>query len=681
MPDAGAKNTSSPWDEPLDEVAKSETKKPTVVGDLDFNKSTVNKEEKTVQAFNVPASVEEKVGAKVEATQIVSGPDEQEIKIEDKNTSTVKVTDTSKAPSGDDFWKSVYSRSSSNPQPAAPVASAPASSPVAVNNLNQNQTNLPPKMAVSDISKTEAVAQPIYPQKESQPTNLYQPIPADTTNKISATKQIAPVAPNPAKKLSFPVFKMNKIKTIIVAAVVGILVLFTGGVYLTEAGIISVGLEKFYGLVHLEAIWGGLPANPENALALSAIEMKGKDSYRVSGEATITINRGVKSDMISPIVAVSTLPIIAFDDQDLGQSIKTVLAAYEDDLLQDESGTESNSSSTTTNNSNQTLDQPSPSSASSQKPTIEEFKVDLNAGFDKKVSGAEINLKSTSKTSSSIDLVYSSGKIYLKSSKDIIYDPNVPGGWLSYDLKKFKDPNPSEQFWSSNLSGSDFSVIGKRTSSETIGDVRCFHYSATVNIGGAFDSFGLPDSSLSSLELEYWIGVKDHLIRQINIKAVPTSKSAISRIDMMVRFSEYDSGDSGFIVPASSTPSTLGNSSVSSQLSPGGSSDQLTDVVRDQKRKSDLANIAKALENYKSTRNAYPISTGEEKVSSSSGSLYVSLVSGYITYIPLDPLDPTYYYGYESDGKNYTLSAVLESGSDAEGRKIGDKNIYFLRNQ
>jgi type II secretory pathway pseudopilin PulG len=98
------------------------------------------------------------------------------------------------------------------------------------------------------------------------------------------------------------------------------------------------------------------------------------------------------------------------------------------------------------------------------------------------------------------------------------------------------------------------------------------------------------------------------------------------------------------------------------------------------KRKSDLANIAKALDNYRTNTGQYPVSSGSEKISST-GNLYKSLVSDYITQLPIDPLDPTYYYGYESDNTNYTLSAILEDTSDSDGRKVGSKNIYFLKSQ
>ena len=130
-------------------------------------------------------------------------------------------------------------------------------------------------------------------------------------------------------------------------------------------------------------------------------------------------------------------------------------------------------------------------------------------------------------------------------------------------------------------------------------------------------------------------------------------------------------------MPATSTTANLGANTTDGQPT---TADLTTSESRDTKRKSDLANIAKALESYQTNTGQYPISANE-KISSSVGTLYKSLVPNYITLLPLDPLDPTYYYGYDSDGRSYTLSAVLEDANDSDGRKIGNKNIYFLKSQ
>lgn len=687
MVDISAKGSSSPWDEPLDEKINEKPKKPTVVGDLDFNKQAETVKDQPTKALNVPDKVEEKVGAKIDAKEVV--PQIEEIKVNNQQTINPQAEESNKTNQPSDFWQSAYGRSSNNSNAATPAPAQSIPRPM-------ETTSSPAAQTVPSQPNNQHIAvqnRPIarQPQAVGQSNNFYQPIPSgNVNNAIGKTASVETKSPPKAQKIPTP--KIQKIKIVITAAVVGVFMLFVGGIYLTEAGLISVGLEKFYGLLRLEAIWGGLPNNSQNALAISASEMTKKDSYKVTANATMIINRGVKSDLISPIVAVGTFPVFALRDQQIGEGIKAIFAAVDEEFIEDELAEDFDQSEESDFSDSEMEDNlpatPTPSQSSSQesleansvtkkKPTVEEFEVNLTSGFDDKVSGAKINLSSTSKPSSTLDLVYSSGKLYVKTSKDIVFDPLISGSWLAYDLKKFKDPSPSNKFWSSNFSDSDFSLVGKRVGNETVSGVRCFHYSAIATVGEALSDFGLSSDSLSSLEVEYWIGAKDHLVYQMKIKAIPTSKSAISRLDIVLNFSDYGSGDSGFILPATSTTANLGANTTDGQPT---TADLTTSESRDIKRKSDLANIAKALDSYQTNTGQYPISANE-KISSSAGTLYKSLVPNYITLLPIDPLDPTYYYGYDSDGRSYTLSAVLEDTNDSDGRKIGNKNIYFLKSQ
>lgn len=687
MVDISAKGSSSPWDEPLDEKINEKPKKPTVVGDLDFNKQAETVKDQPTKALNVPDKVEEKVGAKIDAKEVV--PQIEEIKVNNQQTINPQAEESNKTNQPSDFWQSAYGRSSNNSNAATPAPAQSIPRPMETTSSLAAQT-VPSQPNNQHIAvQNRPIAR--QPQAVGQSNNFYQPIPSgNVNNAIGKTAAVETKSPPKAQKIPTP--KIQKIKIVITAAVVGVFMLFVGGIYLTEAGLISVGLEKFYGLLRLEAIWGGLPNNSQNALAISASEMTKKDSYKVTANATMIINRGVKSDLISPIVAVGTFPVFALRDQQIGEGIKAIFAAVDEEFIEDELAEDFDQSEESDFSDSEMEDNlpatPTPSQSSSQesleansvtkkKPTVEEFEVNLTSGFDDKVSGAKINLSSTSKPSSTLDLVYSSGKLYVKTSKDIVFDPLISGSWLAYDLKKFKDPSPSNKFWSSNFSDSDFSLVGKRVGNETVSGVRCFHYSAIATVGEALSDFGLSSDSLSSLEVEYWIGAKDHLVYQMKIKAIPTSKSAISRLDIVLNFSDYGSGDSGFILPATSTTANLGANTTDGQPT---TADLTTSESRDIKRKSDLANIAKALDSYQTNTGQYPISANE-KISSSAGTLYKSLVPNYITLLPIDPLDPTYYYGYDSDGRSYTLSAVLEDTNDSDGRKIGNKNIYFLKSQ
>ncbi len=612
MADVGKTTGGSPWDEPLPEGAETKKPMPTIVGDLDVSKNiqqAQTAENQKPTELKLPTNTEEKVGAKVDVaaeTPVITPAQPIATSAPNANPSPQVAPKAPEANS--DFWQSIYGQTASAPvptetlvpkptQPAQPKPLAPIV-PTAVTNI----INQPQPVASAPATTPQVPIRPTTQQPVSQPS---APLPkADNL-----------VAPN--QKTA-----NNRIKTFIIAGVVGVVILFTGGVFLTEKGIISIGLEKIYGAIHLDAIWGGLPANAENAFAMSALKMKTEKGYKISGNATITVNKGVKSDLISPIVSTA---------------------------------------------GNQTsIDSQSTATESSGLSTVEELTTEINAQITDSVSGVDINIKSSENSNSKIQLVYSSDKMYLKTSDDIVYGSQTKGSWASLDFNKFGNDNPGQSFLGSQFSGSDFSIVGSRGTEETINGVRCFHYTGVATIGNALQNFGLSNDSISSLNMDYWLGTNDHFIRRLTMRIIPGSKSAVSRIDMTLDFSDFGNNSSDFIIPATSTPFSASASTSS------------TVGARDNQRKTDLANIAKALESYHTANGEYPQATGTEKISPTSGTLFSSLVPTYLSTLPLDPNDPTNYYGYVSDGASYTLSSVLEDKTDTSGKQVGANYLYFL---
>jgi len=102
-----------------------------------------------------------------------------------------------------------------------------------------------------------------------------------------------------------------------------------------------------------------------------------------------------------------------------------------------------------------------------------------------------------------------------------------------------------------------------------------------------------------------------------------------------------------------------------------------TELTRDAQRKRDLENIKKGLDVYFLANNNYPISSGEEKISTGSDT-GLNLVSTYIDLIALDPrVGEEFNYIYKSnDGIKYELKARLENGEDPAG-VIENGLIYY----
>lgn len=108
---------------------------------------------------------------------------------------------------------------------------------------------------------------------------------------------------------------------------------------------------------------------------------------------------------------------------------------------------------------------------------------------------------------------------------------------------------------------------------------------------------------------------------------------------------------------------------------PTESTTNANDVIR----KADLAKIKAALAKYYQANQAYPIATVMVKTADVSNVL-TALVPTYLTKLPVDPLSPTKYYGYKSDGKSYELTTALEDLTDPAGIKTGTVVIYKVTN-
>jgi len=124
-------------------------------------------------------------------------------------------------------------------------------------------------------------------------------------------------------------------------------------------------------------------------------------------------------------------------------------------------------------------------------------------------------------------------------------------------------------------------------------------------------------------------------------------------------------------------PATTTNTNVNKNSGTEGNTSTVN--ANDQQRKTDLSNIKTALTAYYQANQSYPVAATVEKTSDSKNAL-TSLVPTYLASLPVDPLSPTKYYGYQSDGKTYTLTAVLEDTTDPLGIQVGSYYIYKVTN-
>jgi hypothetical protein len=90
-----------------------------------------------------------------------------------------------------------------------------------------------------------------------------------------------------------------------------------------------------------------------------------------------------------------------------------------------------------------------------------------------------------------------------------------------------------------------------------------------------------------------------------------------------------------------------------------------TKATLDNQRKSDLHTIQEALINYFAAQSKYPVSEKLVMLNTSGNILEKELIPTYLNKLPADPV-ATKSYGYKSDGKTFTLTAVLDNTSDPD---------------
>jgi hypothetical protein len=97
---------------------------------------------------------------------------------------------------------------------------------------------------------------------------------------------------------------------------------------------------------------------------------------------------------------------------------------------------------------------------------------------------------------------------------------------------------------------------------------------------------------------------------------------------------------------------------------------------RDTQRRHDLADLQTVLERYKTVVGTYPKVAAPFEQTRSSASLLKALVPNYLTAMPVDPINATYWYEYSSDGATYKLRSVAEDASRPEA-KLGLLYHYY----
>lgn len=683
-------NSGSPWEEVLEEP---ETKtQPQIVGTLENQTPDIPQGQ-----FKVPGDIPEGVGSKVPAENIQidkSEPEQPNRPIEPKQ-STGNVSQVSPKPASSKsglfgiLKKKTPQTGSANPvniqplqkqQPASPVPNKEMSvakvppAPKTTNQPEQSQpnivNNLPP---VRPVASTKVPPQPT-PQPSAQPVSS-KPAPINTV----------------AKPSLFSWFRRPKV---IIAAI--LIVLLVGLTYFNETGVFASGIEKVYGLFHLESLWGGLPADSQLALARSFSKMSSQTSLKIDSKIKFTVNRNSESPVTKPLLSYQGSPAILFaldkailasesDTYQLStdqttEALESPSASSTLDSSLDDTEGQTDQTTDSTNSSSSVSDQTTQSQSSSGTSsisTVKEFSTSAKAYLSDEGASAQLEISSESNKTSNLNLYQQSGRLYASSS-GIDYSGSSKN-WVYYDLTSKSQETLPAVFQNLNLNG--FSVTGKRIGSGKFNDIPVYRYQVNIKIGSLLENIGVQDEMINTITGEIDIGKKDQLIYYLNLVITPSISSAITRIDIETAISDYGVQE---VLSIPTTASKIEDGTAVDEIeavepltTPGISTGLLE---RDAQRKTDLKTIEAALKKYYNDFLSYPSSNGIEIETRIGGnSLAKALVPKYLGELPVDPMSDKYYYGYESNGTTYKLTALLGNNQDPSGTKVGDKNFYIIQ--
>ncbi len=512
-----------------------------------------------------------------------------------------------------------------------------------------------------------------------------------------------------------------------ISIVVSILLICVAITYLTEIGLVSIGFENVYGAFGVEKLWGGLPRSAESALGMTVSNQKNHLLFKYSGKLTVTVDKTKKSPVTLPLVSYSH-DIIPKIDFGMSLSEKAQLSqsnGYEDYYGSDSSSSDnlsstdssSSSSSSIVNDSedveeydediNQTdtdiedslYESTSNSDYSSVQTTIKQLDFEVSGTSNEKSIASSIILKPLVGNNKEIELMNANGELYVKSDDIEFNDKAEKDKWLDYKLGKLGQENNNIVDLFNISTDSGLSIMGRRTGNEKVGDTRCFKYKIdSFEIGDSLDNIGIPQEAINSITGTVWIGVKDHLIHQVNITIVPSISAGFTNIQADIMFFDYDIDNnieipllSNIVKVTSDSSSNISDHNTNTnpdittlpvvEVPPNDTGTNNSRIANDSKRDQDLNSIKVALVKYKNVFGKYPVSYGFENINISSSVLKKSLISNYISSIPSDPKsDEGWWYGYKSDGKTFTLSARFENINDTEVTKVGSVYLHYVKN-
>lgn len=512
----------------------------------------------------------------------------------------------------------------------------------------QEETPKPPQTPLDNGEVEDVFEKPIPPTPPKDTRG--EPI----TSAADKPREAAPASGG--QKLDIPPEKKGHGCLWVVIITLIIFLSLAGAIFVNEYGVLNLGLEKYYGAVHLEKLWGGLPKESKMALANSALKMKDK-SFNLEGSDKITLTVETKEASPSPTATpTSESTVLGLETPTAKDTISKIIT--------------------------EGLDIQSEIKINGKIQSKNEIEVSLSTEIDSQ----EAVITDLLGIDTLIDLtvIYDKSDVYLKNValKRI----------LSLDEDWLKIINNSETPEASSLKTADLISGGERSGSEKINGTNCYVYEVKINsssfadLANNYANLGWLGRDASFTTAKFYLGKRDHYIHKAEINLTHNPGNVVLKSKIILNFKNIGS-DIQITVPDSDQTAEKNWSDVKNIFISGAtptptsiSTPLNTPEERDAKRKADLKKIQDALLAYKVQNGNYPSTLGAvEKTRDTTSNLKTALVPDFLESLPLDPENDKYYYGYKSDnGAACELTSILEVRTDPDGESVGSYWIYKL---
>ncbi len=316
---------------------------------------------------------------------------------------------------------------------------------------------------------------------------------------------------------------------------------------------------------------------------------------------------------------------------------------------------------------------------------VNETTSQLTISFD--LSGLLALLPPTIPPSIDLDIRRMGDTVYLRLPVLSLVLGSQSNKWLAFDERDLQSLTQE----SLNLTKIDPASLARairsseRVGYERVGPVRTAHYHLTIDPLALIEVFQLKQSLDSmantlvnlSITADIWLGTRDYLPYQYAISSHYLDQTAGVDGILTVKTILSQFGKKAAITAP--REDEVIRDGLTGLLS--GNFSNFEEKARDTQRKSDLSLIKSALELYKGDHGSYPSTNGEVTRSNDLlGPLKVLMSQGYLSTLPVDPEDPTSWYGYQSsDGTSNELWSIIEDETDTTAEDRGSYRIYRLQ--